>query len=67
MLDFVKSLRIASVILVGVFFIAGITNELISVVVNGMNPNQTLFVWVMLAVYVVSSLVIKFTDKKESA
>lgn len=66
MLNFVNSLRIASIILVGAYLVAGVIHQLIDVIKNDINPTQMMFVWALIIAYVVTSVIVKIAEKKES-
>lgn len=65
MLNFVNGLRVSSVIIVGAYLVAGVIHQLIDVIKNDINPTQMLFVWALIVVYFVTSVIVKIAEKKE--
>lgn len=66
MLNFVNGLRVASIIMVGAYLVAGVIHQLVDVIKNDINPTQMLFVWALIVVYFVTSVIVKVAEKKEN-
>lgn len=66
MLNFVKSVRLAAVIMVAVYVVSAIVNTALEIVRNGITNGQALIVYVCLAVVAVLSIAQYFLEKSEN-
>lgn len=66
MLDIVKSVKVAAIVLVAVYVVSAIVNTALEIVRNGITNDQALIVYFCLAVFVVLSIAQYFLEKSEN-
>lgn len=66
MLDIVKSVKVAAIVLVGVYVVSSLVNTALEIVRNGITNDQALTVYVGLAVVAVLSIAQYFLEKSEN-